>query len=75
MECSMNKGMGLSMEKRVVILGTKEDIRLVEVELPLVGVEVHMMKVELPMVGVGLNMEETKNHMMIDQICLTNNQE
>ena len=71
----MNRGVGLSMEKHVVILGTKEDIRLVEVELPLVGVEVHMMKEELPMVGVGLNMEETKEYMVIYQICLTNNQE
>lgn len=84
------EGVGLSMVKEVVSLEIQEDIRLVEVDLhmvgvdlpmvvvvdlPMVGVDLPMVGVDLPMVEVGLHMEETKNNMVIDQICLTNNQE
>ena len=49
-------GVGLSLEE-VVSLGSKGNIKLVEVELPMVGVGLHME-------GIGLHMEGMKLHMV-----------
>ena len=45
------------------------------VGLHMVEVELHMVGVELYMEKVGLHMEESKDNMMVDQICPTSSQE